>query len=58
MVQHITKIDPSSRISLSKKILKLLKVEKGDYVIIRDENGKIIIYKASIGIELPTKEKD
>ena len=45
MLKSVSKIDTSGRISFSPKLREFLKVEKGDYITIIEENGKLVIYK-------------
>jgi len=58
MVEHISKIDTSRRISLSPKILKFLEAKKGDYVLLIEEDEKIVLYKTDIGIAIKSKSKE
>lgn len=46
MLEHISKFDPSRRISLSPQIAEYLGLKIGDYVRIAEEkDGKLVLYK-------------
>jgi len=47
----IKQIDERKRITLPREILEKLKLKEGDYIILKEDNGKILLLKANISEE-------